>query len=70
MTKTELLMKLNGIKYDINCNSYIEEYDGDDEYNGRIIRKIFTGMTEEDTKEVLKLMENLIELIKRNDING
>ena len=67
MTKLNLLSKLYGIRCAITCDSYLEDWDGDDETGAPIVRRVYKGMTEEDTKNVLKMVEGLIEDIKKGD---
>lgn len=68
MNKFELLIRLNSIADSIKSNSYIEDHDGDDGEGHIINRKVFYGMDEDDTKDVLKRLDNLIELIRTNEI--
>ena len=64
MTKDAIVTKLNGMKRDILDYSYTEDWDGDDETGAPIVRQVYTGMTEEDLRNILDKIETIIYEIK------
>lgn len=65
MNKIELIQKLNMLEYFILDNSYIEDWDGNDEETNRpIIRNVYVGLNEDQLKSLLVNIGDIIESIK------